>query len=330
MTDSIERRPIAGTRLTTSVLGISLSRGPRTSPEPDRAAVAGLRRALADGVTTFDLTSVPSVPRAAQLIVSAVPEPDDRLVFWLRPVLPSSLLPLRAAPASAPWASSGSASVSREEFVASIRALRGRGSVLIDWDPEEDSAPEARSTAVWLDELESEGLVAGRSRHLRPRRLSEIPRNSIPSEFPVSTEISLLDPLTAQSLDVLFGGRSPCVLVRDPFAGGLLDGSRTSSGLTDRDLPARPIDLRTLHAEFDPVLRLAPLTRDGRRTLAQAAIQYILRWSWTAAVMVPVASTGRWDEIRSALFRPPPSERVLASLGLIPRREEGAEPAPSS
>ncbi len=329
MTDPIERRPIAGTRLTTSVLGISLGSGPRTSPERDRAVVAGLQRGLADGVTIFDLTSVPSLPRAAQLIVSAVAEPDDRFVFWVRRSPQFSPLSLGAVPASRPRASSGPASVSNEEFVAAIRVLRGRGSVLIDWDPEEGSAQEARSTAHWLDELEREGLVAGRSRHLPPQRLYQIPQNSIPSELPVSTEISLLDPLSARSLDARFGGRPPSVLVRDPFAGGLLDGSRISSGLTDRDLPARPIELRTLHAEFDPVLRLAPLTQDRRRTLAQAAIQYVLRWSWTAAVMIPLAPPDRWDEIRSALFQPPPSERDLAGLGLIPRPEGGAPSTPS-
>lgn len=331
MTEPVERRPIAGTRLTTSILGLSLNLEPGPSPDQDRAAAAGVRKVLADGVTTFDLTSAMSLPRAAGLAVSALPEADDRFVFWVRYTPPSSLPASGAVPRSGPRASNGTSSDSREEYVAAIRALNGRGSVLIDWDPEEGSAEEGASSAQWLSELEKEGLVAGRSRHLPPQRLSRIRPDSTPSDPLVSSEISLLDPDSAQALDALFRGRPGSVLVRDPFAGGLLDGSRISSGISDRVLPSRPIDLRALHAEFDPVLRLAPLTRDRRRTLAQAAVQYALRWSWTAAVMVPLSSVSGWSEIRAALSQSPPTEQELAALGLIrpPGPERGEDSTPS-
>ncbi len=321
MTEPIERRALAGTRLDTSVLGVSLAFGPRPFPDEDRAARTALGKFFAEGFTTFDLTSAPSLARASRLLLSTVTERDDRVVFLVG-------VPGRA---SAAWTEAGARLPSRTsptrrgEFpgppMEILRALSARGSVVIDWDPDIGTPEDVDSTTRWLDELEAESLIVGRAHHIPPQRLPLI--QSAPATLGplISSELSLLDPLAVESLSTLFSHRPGSVLVHDPFAGGLLDGSRFSRGLGDRAQPAPPTDVRALRREYEPVLRLEPLTRNHRRTLAQAALYYLLRWKWTAAVMIPLAAANRREEFRTALFLDRECDSDLESLGLIPRSD---------
>ncbi len=85
-------------------------------------------------------------------------------------------------------------------------------------------------------------------------------------------------------------------VVRDPFAGGRLDGSRFAPALRG-GRPATPRSVRELEAEFAPVAPYRFLARTGRRTLAQASLQFLLMRPWVATICVPPPVVERWDEL---------------------------------
>lgn len=314
----IGRRPIAGIGIETSVLGLEINPVPTALLEQDKMTTAWIRRSLGWGVSTLDLGRLQSPQRVIRLVRAALAGIDARV-----------LLIVGFSPGSAHSGPSGPtlrdvgrpASGVREEkesLLETIRSLRPAGSVLVDWDPGGELPSPTDPTAVWLDDLVREGTIIGWSlrRGFRVANLGGEPREGW--KTPVSVELSLLQPAILGSLDRQFAGRPGSALVRNPFASGRLDGSRISRA-NDWPAPsARPVDLGALHAEFDPVLRLAPLTRNRRRTLAQASIQYLLRWPWVATVILPLTSIEHRDEIQGAFLAPELETSELERLGLLP------------
>jgi aryl-alcohol dehydrogenase-like predicted oxidoreductase len=80
---------------------------------------------------------------------------------------------------------------------------------------------------------------------------------------------------------------------------------------------ARPADMRRLRREFEPVLRLGFLTEGGRRTLAQAALRFVLRWPWVVTCVIPLPPPERFEEILGFGSAPEISDEELARLGLV-------------
>jgi hypothetical protein len=62
----------------------------------------------------------------------------------------------------------------------------------------------------------------------------------------------------------------------DPMASGSLDGSFLDGSPLDRTLTSRPPTVSELSSRFGPVTRLGFLTEGRRRTLAQAAVRFVL------------------------------------------------------
>jgi len=113
---------------------------------------------------------------------------------------------------------------------------------------------------------------------------------------------------------------------RDPLAGGRLDGTRFERTVADRGPAARPPSLRELEREFAPVLSLGFLSEGRGRTLAQAALAFVLYWPWVCSAVVPLPRVERLRELADAMSRPPLAEVEIARL-LSAERPAGA-PSP--
>lgn len=314
-TSALERRPILGTSLQSSVLSLVVDPPLSAAPTSERTHLALLRRARAAGVTTFDLASARSPLLAARLLRMAFPEGDPDLVVLIGRSNPSSdPASLRLGTAANPAAASADPEVRRRVVELAARFSRF-GSVVVDWDAEPDPPEALGDSSAWLDALTKQGTIAGWSLRYRPR--ADPPVFSVTShDRPASVEMSLLDLRWLEAFQARFGQARGAVIVRNPFADGRLDGTRFSATLSSRGPSRTPVDLRSLHAEFDPVLRLAPLTQGHRRTLAQAALQYLLTLPWVATVVLPLPSPERWEELRGAPNAPPLNELELRSAGL--------------
>ena len=313
---AIERRPFVGSAVDVSVVGVALDPSPVASASEDATTVAVLRHLRDTGVTMFDLARARVPARGIQLLSTAFSPRDPSLLILLDPPKDRGRSNDRS---SAHRPSSGAGDPGEEDaprFEQLVHAANRVGAAWIDWEPRGESEGQLLEHSRHLDRDLDEGSIAGWS--LRVRSL-DLPPPIAPRirDRPVSVDFSLLDHRLLGALDGEFSGRRGRVVMRNVLADGRLDGTRIGRSLGARSPGARPPDLRTLHAEFDPVLALAPLTAHGRRTLAQAALQYALYWEWVAAAIVPLPSLERWPELRNAGERPALTGEELSRLGLI-------------
>jgi aryl-alcohol dehydrogenase-like predicted oxidoreductase len=310
----VERRRIPGTTTDASLLGITIDPASIGSPAMDRGLLASLRRARERGITTFDLVHSGSLGRAERLIAAAFPDPDPALLFLLGRSW--------SLPRDPRW-SVGETSGEPTDLVrdlegtlpAEVRRFNRHGSVMVDFDAGNAPPERVREAARILDHHRNEGLIAGWSRHQRSDVAGSF-ADSLEAPPALSVELSLLDHSVLGPL-IDRAARGPLgVLVRDPFSGGRLDGTRFTATLGERGPRSVPPDVRSLYAEFDPVLRLGFLTRGHRRTLAQAALLFLFRWPWVATVLIPLPRPERWEEIVGASRAAPLDSSELQELGV--------------
>ncbi len=292
----IPRRPLAG-RLG-SVSALSLALDVPTSP-----VVAGpswpvplLRRARAEGVTTFDLGATANLPRAASLLAAAFPDGSP----------PVELI----VPVSAPSGSRTSHPAPTESF---LEPLARFGPLLGVISPDERGGL-PRGAVEQAEQLTEAGTIAAWAVERRPTPPRD--REHGPATAPVEiSTMSLLEPEWAAEVATSGAGERLRGIVRDPYAQGRLDGSRIGPASLGR--PGVPSDLRTLHREFDPVVRLGFLTEGRRRTLPDAALQFALFWPWVATVSCPPPAPERFrawlDGVRARPLTRAEVDRVLAS-----------------
>lgn len=319
----MERRPVAGTDLDTSVLGITVDFSPPGLPADSRSVVTALQHLWSGGITTFDLAGSGSPAWAAQALLAAFPRYDPDLLMLLGASTTPTTTP-QAEGVHAPGRRGLASTPDRPRPSPADLAQRlsSIGRVLFDWRAADARETSPASPAPWVQDLAAKGIIAGWSLPCTPpQREDELA--VVPARPPVTAALSLLDRRMLAPLDSRFRERRGSVLVRDPFQGGLLDGTRFSSRLAARGPGSAPEGLRKLSAEFEPVLRLAPLTRERRRTLAQASIQYLLQWPWVATVLLPFPAPDRWPEMLGALSAPPLDEEELRRLGLVPATRPG-------
>jgi aryl-alcohol dehydrogenase-like predicted oxidoreductase len=321
------RRRIDGTAIDTSVLGLDLP-GSWPALRGEVGATRSLvREALTSGVTTFLLGSASSAARILPALREVLSPPGPRplyLVEWpSRAPGPGSGAP--APPTSLPYAPD---EASAESILRELtRSLSAWGDVLVDWNPRIDTNSSAELSLELLGRLRDAHEIRGWATRWRPASGNPDARSSSLPPSPATSDLSLLSPACVAALGKIYSGRPGVVLATDPFDRGRLDGSRFSQTLGDRTPRSAPPDLRALHSDFDPVVRLAPLTRDRQRTLAQASIQYLLRSPWVASVLVPVSAPGRWAEMFGTLTAPPLEPETLRSLGLIGPGSDTPSPA---
>lgn len=279
-------RPVPGTGISASPLGVSLNARPGGFEDPSRLA-AELRMLRARGITVFDLADAREPRWAEGILAEAFPGGGADLVV----VLGHAALP--SDPSSPP-------SSLLERIHASLKESRRRLGpglqVVVEVRSDARSPAPMEPTLAALDRLVGEGTIAGRS-----VRLDLAPGGFGPLELPsaplLSVRLSLLDRGTMRSLDERAATTPTGVIVRDPFAGGRLDGSRASAALGERTPGQRPIEVEELRKEFAPVLDLGFLTAGRQRTLPQAAVQYLLSRRWVTTVLVADPSTAQWNAL---------------------------------
>jgi aryl-alcohol dehydrogenase-like predicted oxidoreductase len=306
---SIARREVPGTRLRASILGIAVDPPPVASPDSDRRFVALLRKARTEGVTVFDVAN----PRAERLVAMAFPEHDPEL-----------LVIVAGGPAVV---SEGERSGSSPKALEAVRRPVANSPPL---DPgHRRLAPQIPGVVEWsVDEIEERPTAPGPvaqeasgpssdgawSLRLPPVRetISELLNRYRPKL--ISTELSLLAPDLTAYVGAEAEARGLGVFVRDPFASGLLDGSRFSATLSSRTPRSGPADVRALRAEFEPVLQLGFLSAGARRTLPQSALQYLLARGWVTSVIVPLPRPERWGDVFGAPAAPPLTAAEIARV----------------
>ncbi len=125
---------------------------------------------------------------------------------------------------------------------------------------------------------------------------------------------SLLDAGDWERAAELAGPRAGSWIVQDPFAGGRFDGSalRSAAALPGPSGPAPPV---VTESWFRPAVPFAFLPVPGRRTLAQAAVLYLLSLPPVAAVAIRADDPESVDEVlqwsRAPPLDPDTRERIV-------------------
>jgi len=312
---SIGRRPVPGTQRTASVFGLVVDPPLVAPPAADRQFVALLRKARGEGVTVFDVSGGAHPVRAERLLAAAFPDFDPELLIIAPGTGRGSSR--RDRPAGAPSDAPDHRKDLASNLAASRRHLAPQVPGILEWSTEAGGPDEMDAVRTSLEELRDSGEVAGWLERLasdRPTLPERLARDR-PRLF--STELSVLEAGLFARIGAVrnsygFGG-----FVRDPFAGGRLDGTRFDSSVAGRAPMGGPVDVRALREEFAPVLRLGFLALPHRRTLAQASLQFLLSGGWVTSILLPVPRPERWEEIFGTGAAEPLSEEELQRLGAL-------------
>lgn len=251
--------------------------------------VDALRRARSAGITTFDAAGSPDAVTAEGLLARAFPQVDPAIAVLTRPeqlgdnpylgrpgLPPAVRSPSRSGP-DVPAGATASARFPRVMEVESVGARSPSPAVEGGAEHPGDSPPTA---------------VVVRCRSIEDVRAAR--RAGSPSLL--SGTFSLLDHELALAAAAEVGLDRVRWIARDPFAGGRLDGRRFEPATLGRR-PSLPSAVRDLEADFAPVARLGFLARPGRRTLAQAALRFLLDRPWVVGACIPLPVAERWKEI---------------------------------
>jgi aryl-alcohol dehydrogenase-like predicted oxidoreductase len=292
---------------------------PVPGPAGDRGAVERLRRVRRAGVTTFDVAASPQPLQAERLLRAAFPDPDPDLVIIVGRQL-EHLVRQEEGGRPALTSTGGVAERVRLSLEDSDRRLAPNHLGIVEWTdphlpPGLDWAKATRGlggeASTWLCRRWTQGEVPD---PVLTGELSTPPLRSGP--------LSLLDAQLVAPIEIRMRSAPIAFLARDPFAGGRLDGTRAAGSAIERGPGAGPVRLRDLEAEFAPVLRLAHLTAERRRTMAQAAILYATHWPWVVSVLAPLPTSDRLEEVLGSFQAPPLTEEELRRVDLTngPRR----------
>ena len=308
----IDQRSLPGKGGSVSAIALAIDPPAVAPPSADARTVALLRRARVHGVTTFDVADARHPERVERLIAAAFPSDDPDLGV----VVGRSVESL----AREPERSEGRAI--EDDLETAIGASIARSAqrlspariMIVEWEPSEghETAPPIPATSPSTDSEVRPPTLATRL----SRVATALPRMSLAGSI-VSDELSLLDDHVISLMEATAEGLRPPLLARNPFADGRLDGSRFEATAVPAGPGEGPVDLRRLHAEFDPVLRLGFLTERRRRTLAQAALQFVLAWPWVVSVVVPLPHPERFDEVLGFASATPFDTAERRALGLM-------------
>ncbi len=312
---TVSRRLGAGGGLPFSAIGFTL--GAEMVPTPDdlRSVVALLRTARARGVTTFDLPEGPAADRLERAIAAAFPADDAELVVIAQRSTPGLEREAgRSSPGPAP-----DRSLLDRSVAAANRRLAPQHLKVIDWVRTEGDDEGAVDRS--LDDVRAERGISEVFRRIDAGRRFPVPPGDRAGGARLSGSLSLLDRRLLRVLEPRAEDGALAFLARDPLGGGRLDGSRLAEAGLPRRPDAAPARVRELEQEFAPVLSLGYLTRDRGRTLAQASLQFVLRWPWVVSALVPLPAPERLAEILGAERSPALTDEELARIdGAPPER----------
>jgi len=290
---------------------LTLSVGPVGPGAVDVGAVGLLRKALEAGITTFDMTDAPDPALADALLARAFPSPDPRIV-----VLCSGRPAGRARDpgSSAPPRPPG---VSTPDSPRGRRGGPGRFYQLPEVEVSDLSGPEDGPGAGLPPRvaLPSTPFVA------RCRSLDDVELAArLPPPRILSGPFSLLERALPAAAMRRLGRDGFSWIARDPFAGGRLDGTLFARGSPVAPIP-QPRTVRELEAEFGPVARLGFLARPRRRTLAQAALHFVVDTPGVVTACLGIPPVERWDEIVGFGGSPPLDDEELKQVVSLPGAE---------
>lgn len=303
---SLERLKVGGFARPFSRITLSVDPPAVAPPASDARWVALLRRARDRGVTTFDVAEARFPERAERLVATAFPTPDPEVGAIVgRSVV--SLLEERREPRGG---ATDLSSTIRTSLEHSRRRLAPVMISVVEWvpEPEGGTGDPADTPQLRLTDTEGEGVAWAVRIHRGSVGLPALGYGLF------AGELSLLDRRLASLLDERAETSATHLIARNPFRDGRLDGSRFAASSTPNSPGEGPIDMRSLQREFDPVLRLGFLTAGHRRTLAQAALRFVLGQPWVATAVIPLPPPERFDEILGFESTPPLTEGELARL----------------
>ncbi|MGI0140364.1 MAG: aldo/keto reductase [Thermoplasmata archaeon] len=287
---TLDRRAWSRTGLVTSVLGWALT---DSDVLPRPVLHSTLERARDAGIDLFDLTGVsggsPIEQEIEQILAEEVP---GATVVSGRSMEGISRGPNRAAGLESALA----ASLSDE--VGSAQLTR-----LIEWRSDGDGDHDERAVEA-LKKLTTAQRIRGWGWRLAGRT-SEAPEGA---SF-VSGPLSLIEPalLHRPGVELI------PFLARDPFAGGHLDGTRFDQATSPLVRRTAPMPLREIQRDLADVIALAPLASGRGRTLAQAALRWVVDAREVTAVLAPLPPPERLQELLAFPSVPPlsPAEQEL-------------------
>jgi aryl-alcohol dehydrogenase-like predicted oxidoreductase len=304
----IPQRVVAPGGPSLSLLSFTVLPSPLPGGSGDEAVVQRLRRARAAGVTTFDVAGSPEGAPAERLLARAFPQEDHELVVIVGRRLEDLVRRDggEAAPGQGP---DGAPERLRSSVQDSNRRLAPLSVGIVEW------------TGEVLTGLESGPAMPSEAQP--PCLFRKMPaNNALPREdgdvsrrpLWLTGVLSLLHTEVVPAIEAAPKSRPVAYLVRDPFAGGRLDGTRAAQTAVDRGPGAEPPRLRDLQKEFAPVLGLAFLTEQRKRTLAQAALHYAVHREWVKTVIVPLPTVDRLEEVLDVFATPPLSGQELQRI----------------
>jgi hypothetical protein len=308
--DRISRRKVPGTERYVSTLGLALDPEEVASPSRRQALTALLRTARAAGVTTFEIGGGGGAEQIERAISVAFPDPDPEITILaerssaaLSATAPRDAAPDAAAPAKIAGSIAGSIARSNDR-------LRPHRIHFVDWVPSDED--DERSLSDELERLPGSAGIEGVVHRMTPLARRDRFPGAIP--FLGSGSWSLLDDRLRARLDDSAERPGFGFFARDPLGSGRLDGSWIAEAVTARRPGSGPVRLRELEQEFAPVLALGFLTQRGHRTLAQAAIRYVIRPPWVCSVLLPLPAPERLAELLATESTPELSPDELARL----------------
>ena len=303
---AVRRRALyTGATLEVSTLTVSL--GPVGTGAGDVGTVGMLRKALGAGITTFDTADAPDPMLAEALLARAFPDPDPRIVVLCRGGRSGRARdPASSAPPRPPGVGPERALGPRGAPAGFCRLLEVEASDLSEpaGGPGSGAPPRpAPPPPPFVVRCRSTGDVERAARLRAPRVLSG--------------PFSLLERALPEAAVRRLGQDGFSWVGRDPFAGGRLDGTLFATGSPFAPVH-HPRTVRELEAEFGPVARLGFLAQPRRRTLAQAALHFVVDTPWAVTACLGLPPVERWDEVVGFGSSPALDDEELKRVVFLP------------
>ncbi len=307
----VPRRPLfPGSEVAVSAITLEVDPGPN---DPDRL-VRQLRLARAAGVTTFDTVGAAQPGLAETLLARAFPRPDPELVVLARPPEGND-----RSRTTSPFAPTGRPR-SRLEPVGTNRLDPG---FLRLYETAPVGRPAAGGSATPPGASPDDRRTGPAVVHCATDRDVDLALGG-PPPWLLSGTFNLLESELPMAAARRAGGGAFGWVARDVLAGGRLDGSRFALSPFGVG-PAAPLPVREVERELARIAPLGFLAWAGRRTLAQAALHFVLDLPWVATACVPVPDPRRWEELAGFSRAPAlePAEREV-----LARRSSAREGTP--
>lgn len=309
----VEVRRVPGGGPALSALAVAVDPPAVAPPSLDAQLSTLLQRARERGVTTFDLADARFPARAERLLSRAFPIPDPDLGVIVGRSKESLAAEGASRDGSAPARDLETAS--RASLEASRRRLAPLPISVVEWRPDLPASSDTRDEANGLPPLA--GSAEGPQWAVR----LALPWMDQPAPEHATAvfggELSLLDHRVIPWFESRSTSSPAWLIARNVFSNGRLDGSRFAAVSSLAGPGMGPVDVRRLHSEFDPVLSLGFLTEGRRRTMAQAALHFVLGWPWVVTAVVPLPDPHRMDEILGFAASPPLSDEEKRRLDLV-------------